>query len=440
MKTIFSCKMGKEVIHMKTGLVQQQVTKLALTNELRQSITLLQYSSYELSQFITDLSLRNPFVKVKDTAYKSASKNYEKELASHDQPSLSQYVLSQLEVQNLKETVRNPILYLVNSMDEDGYIRESVAELSKQSGYREAELLEALNYIQMKIEPAGIGAHGLQQSLFIQLKRKYPTHIIAHKLVEHYFIPLVEKKWEKIGKELMISLEEIGHVFQLLQTLNPRPAAEFQKTDIPYIVPDVFIKEEENGYKVSVNDRAYITFSIDEDYLLMKQEIDDEQSLNYLKEKYNEAKTIYNSIEQRKRTMVLVTQAILLRQKEFFQYGVAFLKPLTLREIAEDVELHESTISRTVKGKYVQTHSGTFELKYFFHSKIKSTYNKDISSVRVKELMKQMISSEEKKKPLSDQKISVRLEAEHKLKVSRRTVAKYREHLRIPPSSSRKFT
>ncbi|MBM6618998.1 RNA polymerase factor sigma-54 [Bacillus suaedaesalsae] len=427
---------------MKTGLLQQQVTKLALTNELRQSITLLQYSSYELSQFITDLSLRNPFVKINDKVYKAKSlnKKIDKELVSHDQPSLDHYVKSQLDVQNLDTALKNKIIFLVNSIDEEGYIRDSMDELSELSGYSESELLEALHYIQAKLEPAGIGAQSLQQSLSIQLHRKFPTSIIAHKVVEHYFIQLAEKKWDKISKELAITIEEVQQVFQLLQTLNPRPAADFKKVDIPYIVPDVFIEQDENGYKVSINERAHLAFTIDDEYLSLQQEIDDKESLDYLKEKYNEAKWVYNSIEQRKRTMVLVTQAILLRQKEFFQYGVAFLVPLTLREIAADVELHESTISRTVRGKYVQTHAGTFELKYFFHSKIKSTYNKEISSVRVKEIIKQMITGEEKKKPLSDQKISIQLETEYKLKVSRRTVAKYREQLRIPSSSSRKFT
>lgn len=425
---------------MKTGLLQQQVTKLALTKELRQSITLLQYSSYELTYFINDLSLQNPFIKLKDTVYKTTGKSYQQiDIASDDKPNLDQYVRSQLEVQAIDSAFKNMIIFLLNTMDEDGYIRDTLQELSSQSGYPESELQEALHFIQQKLEPAGIGAGSLQQSLHIQLQRKYPTHIIAHKLVEQYFIQLAEKKWEMIGKELGITIEEIQRAFQLIQTLNPRPGGDFKKTNIPYIVPDLFIEKEESGFRVLHNDRAHLTFSIDEEYLAMREEIDDKDSLDYLKEKYNEAKWVYNSIEQRKRTMLLVTQAILIRQKQFFNYGVSFLQPLTLKEIAEDAELHESTISRTVRGKYVQTPMGVYELKYFFHSKIKSTYDKDISSIRVKELIKQMITAEEKRKPLSDQKISERLEAEHRLHVSRRTVAKYREQMRIPASSSRKL-
>jgi RNA polymerase sigma-54 factor len=427
---------------VKAGLVQQQVTKMALTKELRQAITLLQYTSFELTNYLNDLSLENPFIKLHDPVYKSGTKSYKEhdfEIASPTKVDLDQYLVSQVELQPIHQSLKKRVLFLIGTMDEDGYIRDELCDLSLQSGYLEKELQEAQEYIQEHLDPIGIGAQNLQQSLLLQIKKKYPTHIVAHKIVEQYFIQLAERKWEYISKELHVPIEGIQRAFELIKTLNPRPGGDFKKIETTYIVPDLFIEKRNGTYHVLINERSHTSFSIDEEYISFQNGLTDKESLNYLKEKYQEAKWVRSSIEQRKRTMVLVTQAILIRQQMFFEHGISNLQPLTLKEIAKDVELHESTISRTVRGKYVQTPSGVYELKYFFHSSIKSAYDQNISSVRVKEIISHMISNEDKRqKPLSDQKISSRLMEEHKLTVSRRTVAKYRDQLRIPPSSSRK--
>jgi RNA polymerase sigma-54 factor len=430
---------------MKAGLVQQQTTKLALTNELRQAIELLQYTSYELTTYINELSLENPFIQLKEPAYtskanrtKSSYKQVEFEVASPTMPTLAQYVKSQIELQYIEQDFKNRILFLVASMDDDGYIREELDELCEIAPYTLDELKEALNYIQQHLEPIGIGAQCLRQSLLIQLQRKYPTSIITHKIVKHYFTSLAEKKWELISKELTISIADIKKSFELIRTLNPRPGSEFKKVETSYIVPDLFVEKRQGHYQVFTNERSYVSFSIDKDYLSFKNQYTDKESSNYLREKYQQANWVKQSIEQRKRTMVKVMEAILDKQEQFFEHGVSLLQPLTLKEIANEVDLHESTISRTVRGKYVQAPSGVFELKYFFHSKVKTTSDQDISSVRVKEIIALIVSKEDKQKPLSDQKISIQLKEDHKLKVSRRTVTKYREQLQIPSSSSRK--
>ncbi|WP_456277723.1 RNA polymerase factor sigma-54 [Bacillus sp. AK128] len=430
---------------MKTGLVQQQTTKLALTKELRQAITLLQYTSFELTTYINELSLENPFIELQEPTYKGKSRKIKStnhqidfEVAAPHAPTLSEYVQSQLILQSITLELHHRIMFLVDNFDDHGYLRESLEDLSLESPHTYEELLEALTYIQDELEPIGIGAQSLQGCLLIQLRRKYPKKLVIQKIVEHYFTQLAERKWDSISKALKISNDEIKKSLNLIQTLDPRPGSEYKKAEISYIVPDLFIEKHKGQYKVFINERSYTSFSINKDYLNMKNQSMDQASNDFLKNKFQEANWVRQSVEQRKRTMVKVTESILKRQEQFFEKGVAYLEPLTLKEIANDVELHESTISRTVRGKYVQAPAGVFELKYFFHSKVKSTSNQEISSVRVKEIISLMTKQENKQKPLSDQKISNLLKEEHDLNVSRRTVTKYREQLHIPSSSARK--
>jgi RNA polymerase sigma-54 factor len=431
---------------MKTGLVQQQTTKLALTKELRQAITLLQYTSYELTTYINELSLENPFIELHDPVYskkpskvRSSIGQIEYEVAAPNAPTLAENIQSQLILHPISLQFQKRVLFLINNLDDQGYLRESIEELCQESHYTIEELTEALQYIQGELEPIGIGAQNLQQCLLIQLRRRYPKTILTQKIVEDHLTQLAERKWEQISKTLNISTEEIKKSFKLIQTLNPRPGSEFKKAEISYIVPDLFIEKDNGQYKILINERSHTPFSINKDYLSLKSQFIDQASSDFLKSKYQEANWVKQSVEQRKRTMVKVTEAIVSRQEQFFENGVSCLQPLTLKEIANEVELHESTISRTVRGKYLQSPAGVFELKYFFHSKVKSSTNdQEISSVSVKEIISQIIKQENKDQPLSDQKISAMLKDEHKLKVSRRTITKYREQLQIPSSSARK--
>ncbi len=440
-------KIGVGVIKMKVGLVQQQLTKLTLTKELRQAITLLQYTSYELTQFINELSMENPFIKIHDPVSRSKKSTYdgssfpkrtEFDPASPSMPTLYQHALSQVETQKIDKKLVKCIYFLLDNLDEDGYIRDGIPDMEKRTDFEASILREGLDFIQQNLEPIGIGAQNLQESLLLQLKRIYPSHSIAHHLVENYFIQLAEKKWLSISKELNLKVEEIQESFDLLKKLNPRPGAEYKKVETSYIIPDLFVKKIEGTYYVLINEKSHTSFSIDEQYISMKNQQIDYNTSVYLKERFQQARWVKNSIEQRKQTMLKVMEAILKKQEKFFEHGITFLQPLTLREIANEVDLHESTISRTVRGKYVQATGGLFELKYFFHSKVKSTNDMDISSVRVKEMITQLINQEDKQKPISDQKISQRLLEEQKVTVSRRTVAKYRDQLLIPSSTARK--
>ncbi|WP_246942577.1 RNA polymerase factor sigma-54 [Bacillus pinisoli] len=433
---------------MKTGLVQQQTTKLSLTKELRQAITLLQYTSFELTTYLNDLSLENPFIDLHEPTYsptqhhrkkvRSSDQQIDYDIAAPDAPTLEEYIQSQLILHPIPIGFQQTILFLIQNFDEQGYLRYPIEELCFSSSYSTEELVQALYYIQSELEPVGIGAGSLQESLLIQLRRKYPKAIVAQKIVEQYFTQLAERKWDLISKALKVSTADIKTALELIQTLNPRPASEYKKAEISYIVPDLFLEKHHGQYKIFMNERSYASFSINKDYLSLKNERIDQDSANYLKLKYQEASWVKQSVEQRKRTMVKVTEAIVTRQRQFFDKGVSYLQPLTLRDIAEEVDMHESTISRTVRGKFLQTPSGVYELKYFFQSKVRSTNEQEISSVRVKELLSDIIKKENKQQPLSDQKISEMLKRDHQLKVSRRTVAKYREQLNIPSSSSRK--
>jgi RNA polymerase sigma-54 factor len=428
---------------MNNRLVQQQTMKIALTKELRQAISILQFSSFELTQFITNLSLENPFIQVKESANRQnefanyRNKKDASEYGSIQKESLYEHVLSQLEYLALTFDVRRRAVLLLKHLDSAGYIREDIHSLAKQYGEDHKAMEQALHIIQ-GMDPIGIGAQTLQQSLSLQLKHKFPNKTVSHQIVDEFFLPLAEKKWESISEQMDISLEEVKETFKHIQALNPRPGSQFEENETHYIVPDIYLKKVNDRYSLQINDRSYVSFSIDEQYIQLQNEFHDVTTKDYLKEKYQQAKWLFEHVQKRKVTMLKVMEAVLIRQKRFFDHGISFLQPLTLKDIAEDVELHESTVSRAVRGKYVETPIGVFELKYFFHSKIKSTYNKDISSIRVKEIIIHMISKENKAKPLSDQKICLRLKEEHKLDVSRRTVAKYREQLHIPASSLRK--
>ncbi|MFD1739395.1 RNA polymerase factor sigma-54 [Bacillus salitolerans] len=429
---------------MNNRLIQTQTTKISLSKELRQAITLLQYSSYELSQYINQVSLENPFIRIHDTVYQtsgnykpSGSKKRELELPGKLGPTLHEYICTQIEYLSEPLDVKKRALLLVNHIDEDGYMREDLSTISHMTGESNERLLEALSIIQT-LEPVGVGAQTLQQSLSIQLKHHYPEDVMGHKIIDEYFTYLAEKKWDRIRKELTISIEDIKATFSRIQQLNPRPGADFKEEDTVYIVPDLYLKKDNHQYYLQHNDRSYTPFSIDEEYVTFKNEVEDEEAKHFIKEKYHQAKWLLSSVEQRNSTIMRVMEAILVRQKDYFDNGSSFLRPLTLREIADDINVHESTVSRAVRGKYVQTPNGVFELKYFFHSKVKSSYDKDVSSVRVKELIVHMLRKEDKQKPYSDQQISTLLKENHDLVVSRRTVAKYREQLHIPASTLRK--
>lgn len=431
---------------MKQGLVQQQTTKLVMTNELRQAISLLQYSSAELDQFLQEQATENPLLSVESFSVESTRKK-KKNSPSSGQPS------SKMEQQELRMTIHDHlqkqigllkigseekqiINYLILSIDKSGYFTGNIEEIGDRFSVPTSVVESLLGKIQ-ECEPVGVGARNLRECLLIQLKNLPERNPLAEEVVANYLQILADRKWKDIAAKLNVPIEEIQAVFDFIQTLDPRPASSFNEDISNYIVPDMIIKKEQEDLVISFNERLMPSIRVDSSYEPIIGQKDNE-AYKYLREKMDQVHFLKRAFEQRLETMQKVMKAIIDHQREFFLKDNAKLKPLTMKDIAQMIDVHESTVSRTVNGKYVQTSKGVFELKYFFTSTIQTEDLEDASSKEVKEAMKTIVDGENKKKPLSDQQIAAILKEKYGYHISRRTVAKYRDQLGILASSKRK--
>ncbi|MEH7125010.1 RNA polymerase factor sigma-54 [Bacillus sp. JJ1773] len=440
---------------LQAGLWQQQTLKLTMTQELTQAIALLQYNTQELSEFLENKALENPLLQIEtgnvqamdprfDRA-KPAKKKIEKdkqhwiEQIGKIEPYLDEHIKSQLDFK-LVHSIQNGekvFDYLIECLDENGYLRVEMSEVAARFRISEEEVDKAITLLQ-GVEPAGIGARNLQECILLQLKRKQPRNDLAEEIIEKYFNSFADKKWRDISKELGVKMSEIQEVFDFIQTLNPRPAASFQHEKSAYIVPDVIIDWDGSSFSVSVFDEALPKISFNNDYFKKFSSNKDKQVKRFLQDNQQDYFWIMRSIEQRKETLTKVSLKIVEKQQEFFIKGPAYLKPMIMKEIADELDIHESTVSRAVREKYAQTAFGTLELRSIFSSTIKTTSDENTSSKQVKTIISQLIDGENKQKPLSDQELVQMLKDQEGMVVSRRTIAKYRDQLGIPSSSKRK--
>lgn len=430
---------------MKQGLVQQQTTKLVMTNELRQAISLLQYSSAELDQFLQEQATENPLLSVDSFRVESTRKK-KKNSPSTGQPSqmeqqesrmsIHDHLQKQIGLLKIGPEEKQIINYLILSIDKSGYFTGNIEEISNRFTVPTSVIESLLGKIQ-ECEPVGVGARNLQECLLIQLKNLPKRNRLAEEVVANYLQMLADRKWKDISNKLNVPIEDIQEVFDFIQILDPRPASSFNEDVSNYIVPDMIIKKEQDDLVISFNERLMPSIKVDSSYEPIIGQKDNE-AYKYLREKMDQVHFLKRAFEQRLETMQKVMKAIIDRQREFFIKEKAKLKPLTMKDIAQMIDVHESTVSRTVNGKYVQTAKGVFELKYFFTSTIQTEDFEDASSKEVKEAMRTIVDGENKKKPLSDQQIAAILKDKHGYTISRRTVAKYRDQLGILASSKRK--
>lgn len=440
---------------LQAGLWQQQTLKLTMTQELTQAIALLQYNAQELSEFLENKALENPLLQIEsgnvqamdprfDRA-KPAKKKVEKdkqnwiEQIGKIEPYLDEHIKSQLDFKLIYSIVNGERVldYLIHCIDENGYLHADPAEVAARFQILPEEVDKAIQQIQ-SVEPAGIGARNLQECILLQLRRLENRNPLAEEIIEKHFERFADKKWREISKDLGVKLPEIQEVFDLIQTLNPRPAASFQHERSAYIVPDVIIDWDGTSFSVSVFDEALPKISFNDDYFKKFSTNKDKQVKRFLQENQQDYFWIMKSIEQRKETLTKVSLKIVEKQQEFFMKGPTYLKPMIMKEIADELDIHESTVSRAVREKYAQTPFGTFELRSFFSSTIKTTSDENTSSTQVKTLITKLIDGENKQKPLSDQDLVEMLKDQEGMVVSRRTIAKYRDQLGIPSSSKRK--
>ncbi len=449
------------------NLALQQSQKLIMTTELRQAIQLLQFNSLELNDFIakeleenpmlemeqlpkemetvaidskdTDIEWKEYIEKYDDVSYKPEidrnTNDYNFEPFITQDQSLKEYLISQMNMLNFEKNEKIIADYIIENIDDNGYLIATMDEITAATK-SSLESAEAVLEIVQSFDPSGVGARTLKECLLLQI-REFDDPIVKH-IIENNLEDIAFNKINKIAKENDLSQVEIQKICDFIRTLEPKPGRLFanSSSETKYIVPDATILLVDGEYIIQVNDYTGPRLNINNFYRTMLMDGGDQNATEFLQDKLNSAMWLIKSIEQRRQTIYKVVESILKHQLEFFREGEKKLVPLTLKEVADDIDMHESTISRATNGKYVQTPRGIFELKYFFTSSLGCDTG-DVSSTCVKTMIKELVDKEDPKKPLSDDNISKILN-QNGTKISRRTVAKYRDEMGIPSSTMRK--
>jgi RNA polymerase sigma-54 factor len=325
---------------------------------------------------------------------------------------------------------------LINCIDAKGYLSVPIEEIAGEFSIPREKLLEVLPCVQ-GLDPPGVGARDIQECLVIQLKNKGSTPL-AERIVREFLNELRMSKFDEIAKKLKVSASKVKEAFSVISKLEPYPGRQFYSDDIKYIIPEVIVEEKEGNFEVFPNSASIPRLKVNGLFeKLARKNIVDKEARDFAADRVQAARNFIHSIEQRESTLLRVSKTILEEQREFFEKGPKYLKPLTLKDVAGALGLHESTISRITSSKYVQTPHGVFPLKYFFSNSIQAQGNDRVSSTVIKEMIKDIMKEEGGKKHLSDQKIANIL-AKRGFKIARRTVAKYRKELRILPSNLRR--
>lgn len=476
---------------MKQSLQLKFSQHLALTPQLQQSIRLLQLSTQELNQELETLLQANPLLErveknddgtevqaqesfIPSTAQETSapapeekplqedfgqeyfdrgSNRWEENSSGDDDgdytfqeaaaPTLREYLLEQLSLMPLSERDQRITMFLVDAINDDGYLEQSLEELAallaQDPEIDPMELQTALKLIQ-HLDPPGVGARNLAECLLLQLQALPPDteHLsIAQTLAEHHLPLLAARDFAKLRKLLRCDDEALRMAQQMITQLNPRPGSEFSHiASEHYIQHEIVVKKIKGIWIANLNDEVVPKLRINQLYAgILKRNRD--SSSQYLMSQMQEAKWMIKNIQQRFSTILRVSQAIVDRQRNFFEHGEVAMRPLVLREIADELGLHESTVSRVTTRKYMLTPRGVYELKYFFGSHVATESGGACSATAIRALIKQMVSEENSKKPLSDNQITDIL-SKQGIVVARRTIAKYRESLQIPAASQRK--
>ena len=328
--------------------------------------------------------------------------------------------------------------YILWCIDDDGYLSGDV-ELVAEDLNVEAETVEKVLSVIQRFDPVGIGARNLQECLLIQLNEKEPKDELAIRMIQECFEDFSNKRFEKIAKRLEISLGEVKRIMELVSRLNPKPGERYVSEAENYIIPDIIVERADGKFVVTLNDWNIPRLRINESYkrLLRDKSKVSKETRDYIRQRLESARWLINSIYQRRSTIIRVMESILNHQREFFDKGKEYLKPMILKDVADDVSLDISTVSRVTSGKYVQTDVGVFELKYFFSERLETANGEEVSNRLIKAKIKEIIEKEDSKKPYNDQTISELLRRDEFV-VARRTVAKYREQMMIPVARLRR--
>lgn len=476
---------------MKLGydLTIEQAQKLVMTPELIQAIQILQFNTQELDAYIQEQILTNPVLEqssaeqtdessheeheesfvldktetetktkeddfdwkeyikdsqLDDISYKQGEyrndddkdNNYERYVSSDT--TLPEHLMFQLQLADCGRTLTKVGKYIIESLDENGYRTSTDEETAQATGVCAEKVMEALEIIHT-FDPAGVGAKDLKDCLIIQLRQKGLLTDLFEEVINKHLEELADNRLGIIAKGMGIAAADVQIMSDIIRTLEPKPGRQFaSQSETKYIVPDVIVDKVDGEYTITINDSSVPHLMLSSYYqgLLKDAEKDDKLS-KYLSDRVNSALWLIKSIEQRKQTIYNVVAAVVKYQKDFLDKGSKYLKTLTLKDIAEEVGIHESTVSRSINGKYMQCPRGVFEIKYFFSAGVSGSRGEGISSNSIKEFIKEMVDKEDPKSPCSDQEMAERLK-ERGISISRRTVAKYRDEMNILSSSKRR--
>jgi RNA polymerase sigma-54 factor len=476
---------------MKLGydLTIEQSQKLVMTPELIQAIQILQFNAQELDAYIDEQLLTNPILEAEvnepaeeaaeggelsggdggnetraeerggsedfdwseylkerdldDISYRQWEYDSEKSDYSYEQfvsseVSLTEHLLFQLQFTELKKSCRQVGKYIIESLDQNGYMTQSAEEIARQLGVKREKVDTVVKAIQ-GFDPAGVCAADLRECLLIQLEQFGMLTPGIRCVVTEHLEDLAANRLNVIAKATALPVREIQRICDVIKGLEPKPGRQFSSSaETKYIVPDVTVEKIDGEYVISVNENNTPRLLISPYYRRILKEADRESQISkFLSGRLNSALWLIKSIEQRRQTIYNVVSAIVTWQMDFFERGPKYLKTLTLKQIADEVGIHESTVSRSVNGKYLQSPRGVFEIKYFFTSGVSSDSGESIASGSIKTFIRELIDEEDPLSPLSDQTIA-NLLGERGIEISRRTVAKYREEIHLPASSRRK--
>ena len=448
---------------LKLNIAQKQ--KLILTQIMQQSINVLQMSAYDLREYIEKEFEENPILEADFNLIESKDNIDNTQLSKYlndrydenynyqhnnedevsvfnfisDKKSLKDYLYEQLGEIKSDIKIKKVVSYMIESLDSKGYLENTLQEISSELGIDEDICQNALETLQ-SLEPCGIGARDIKECLLIQLKDKGILDENIQEIILKYLEYIADCKYNYIAKELKITPKEVQAYGDIIKSLEPKPSRGYYTgEEVKFIIPDAYIVKIGDKYNVIMNKDIIPNITINN---LYKQEIlngKNKKEVEYVKEKVNDAMGLINDIEQRNNTILKLLECIVKKQKAYFENGQEYLKPMTLRDLADEMSLHESTVSRAIKDKYILTSRGTVKIKDLFCNGIVSSgiNGEGVSTNTIKNKIKQLIQLENKNKPLSDQAICDLLKKEH-IDISRRTVAKYREELGIKSSSKRK--
>jgi RNA polymerase sigma-54 factor len=466
-------------MEMKMNLNLKMSQKLVMTPMLQQAIKLLPLARLELAQLVRQEIIENPVLEeiLDEETDSFDEKNLEDEDSFSESPQDSQEqeidwdsyfqnnVDQGMSADNLAERPSIEATYkkevslsdhlfwqlnltidsdadkfigscIIGNIQKDGYLGADLSEIANISQTDEANVERVLKVIQ-KFEPLGVAARSLKECLMIQARELPEKNLLVENLIEKYLDRLEDRFIPKLAAELKTDLAKILDALNIIRKLTPKPGISFNSEAIDYIAPDLVVIKTDKGYDVSLNDEGVPDIKINAFYQNLLKTTKEGQTKEYLEDKYRSALWLIKSIDQRRQTIYKVGKSIIKLQKSFLDQGLSYLQPMVLKDVAKDIEMHESTVSRITTNKYIDTPQGLFELKFFFHSGIKSYMGNNLSSIRVKNMIKEVVAEEDGKSPLTDEQM-VQVLMRKNAKIARRTITKYRKELNIPPASKRK--